>query len=260
MLTFVRATIPLQRSVLIPQQQGRSLESSTEAHFTPCRYSTVEIEREVQEMREQMQAENASLTEKQKLDDLKARDDTHALAKRKEIEMGRFKAAFGVRDDKVLACLRMGLSLSRTPVTHAGPVLQTPRAVQPEAKVTPALEGLPEQLRIEDNKSRPMDRFEAEEKELEAKLLAEEEEELAKERYVQAMQAAVLCVHGLTPLIAVRRRGFRTDSQCSDTTACTGTTKCTVPHGRPVHMERAAICHTFIIACTDKASGNCSSL
>lgn len=66
-----------------------------------CRYSTAEIEREVQEMRVQMLQEYATMSETQKVDGLKKRDDTHALAKRKEIELERFKDAFGVRGDRV---------------------------------------------------------------------------------------------------------------------------------------------------------------
>lgn len=46
-----------------------------------------------------MLQEYAAMSEKQKVDSLKKRDDTHALAKRKEIELERFKKAFRVRDD-----------------------------------------------------------------------------------------------------------------------------------------------------------------
>ena len=50
-------------------------------------------------MRVQMLQEYATMSETQKVDSLKKRDDTHALAKRKEIELERFKKAFRVRDD-----------------------------------------------------------------------------------------------------------------------------------------------------------------
>jgi hypothetical protein len=65
------------------------------------RYSTAEIEREVQEMRVQMVQEYAIMSNEKKIEGLKKRDDTHALAKRKEVEVERFKKAFRVRGDKV---------------------------------------------------------------------------------------------------------------------------------------------------------------
>lgn len=71
-----------------------------------CRYATAEIEQKVKEMRQKMLLEHAAMSDAQKLDSLKSRDDTHALAKRKEAELARFKQAFGVQGDEVRSSLK----------------------------------------------------------------------------------------------------------------------------------------------------------
>ena len=62
-----------------------------------CRYTEAEIATEIGELRQSMLAEQAAMSEGERLSQLKDKDETHALAKRKEAEMQKLAGALGVR-------------------------------------------------------------------------------------------------------------------------------------------------------------------
>lgn len=70
-----------------------------------CRYSRAEIESKVQDKRTELHQEYATMTLEEKQTQLKGKEDTHALAKRKELEMQRVAKAFGVTKKRE-ACSR----------------------------------------------------------------------------------------------------------------------------------------------------------
>jgi hypothetical protein len=63
-----------------------------------CRYTEEEIAMEIEKKRWSMLAEQAALSNEERLEQLKDQDDTHAIAKRKEAEMANLAKAFGVEE------------------------------------------------------------------------------------------------------------------------------------------------------------------
>lgn len=67
------------------------------------RYTAEEIKVEMDEMRSQMLADLDRMSDQQKLENLRSKDETHALAKRKQAEMEKLASALGVDRKVVLA-------------------------------------------------------------------------------------------------------------------------------------------------------------
>jgi hypothetical protein len=63
-----------------------------------CRYTREEIDKEVRGKRKKMLGGLEKLSDEQKLDQLRDKDDTHAIAKRKEAEMSKMAQAFGLQN------------------------------------------------------------------------------------------------------------------------------------------------------------------
>jgi hypothetical protein len=63
-----------------------------------CRYTREEIDKEVEGKRKKMLGGLEKLSDEQKLDQLRDKDDTHAIAKRKEAEMSKMRQAFGLQN------------------------------------------------------------------------------------------------------------------------------------------------------------------
>lgn len=90
---------------MLPAGTARLLSAPVQlqpTHLSPLhalhRYTQDEIDKEVGDMRASMMAEQAALTDDQKLEQLREQDETHALAKRKQVEMAKFASALGVKN------------------------------------------------------------------------------------------------------------------------------------------------------------------